>query len=203
MGHGEFAAAEETAPGAVGASQAARQQAQNLMRQIRTALNAGQVSQAIFMCRQLDSMRIREDSFAPAEDSPGKVFAAVHEAQRNFASGVIQAGGSVTLDEAIFAGWIAVFAPFDLQIYEGKRFLGTTENERIMLKAGRHDLELVNTRLGFHETRAIDVKPGATVPVNGQSAQGTLRIAAPAGIGGKHRVMAIDHGMQRKLRIRH
>ena len=93
----------------------------------------------------------------------------------------IQAGGSVTLDEAIFSGWIAVFAPFDLQVSEGKRFLGTTENERIMLKAGRHELELVNTRLGFRETRAVDVTPGATVPVNVQSAQGILRIAAPAG----------------------
>jgi hypothetical protein len=93
----------------------------------------------------------------------------------------IQAGGSVKLDEAIFSGWIAVFAPFDLQVYEAKRFLGTTENERIMLKAGHHELELVNTRLGFRETRAVDVNPGATVPVNVQSAQGTLRIIAPAG----------------------
>jgi hypothetical protein len=93
----------------------------------------------------------------------------------------IQAGGSVTLDEAIFSGWIAVFAPFDLQVYEGKHFLGTTENERIMLKAGLHELELVNTRLGFRETRSVDVKPGATVPVNVQSAQGTLRITAPDG----------------------
>jgi hypothetical protein len=93
----------------------------------------------------------------------------------------IQAGGSVTLDEAIFSGWIAVFAPFDLQIYEGKRLLGTTENERIMLKAGHHELELVNTRLSFRETRPVDVNPGATVPVNVQSAQGTLRIIAPAG----------------------
>src|SRR5207245_9495110 len=59
----------------------------------------------------------------------------------------IQAGGSVTVDEAIFSGWIAVFAPFDLQIYEGRRSIGTTENERIMLRAGRHELELVNTRL--------------------------------------------------------
>jgi hypothetical protein len=93
----------------------------------------------------------------------------------------IQAGGTVALDEAIFSGWIRVFAPFELQISEGKRFLGTTENERIMLKAGRHELELVNTRLGFHETRTVDVTPGATVPVNVQSAQGILRITAPAG----------------------
>jgi hypothetical protein len=93
----------------------------------------------------------------------------------------IQAGGSVTLDEAIFSGWIAVFAPFELQIYEAKRFLGTTENERIMMKAGRHELELVNTSRAFRETRAVDVKPGATVAVNVQSAQGTLRITAPDG----------------------
>jgi hypothetical protein len=93
----------------------------------------------------------------------------------------IQAGESVTLDEAIFSGWIAVFAPSELQIFEGKRFLGTTETERILLKAGRHQLDLVNTHLGFRETRTVDVNPGATVAVNVLSMQGTLRIVAPAG----------------------
>jgi hypothetical protein len=93
----------------------------------------------------------------------------------------IEAGGKVTIDEGIFSGWIAVFAPFDLQIFERQRLIGTTENERIMLAAGRHELELVNTRLGFRETRTVEVGPGQTVPVNIESAEGTVRIEAPAG----------------------
>ena len=79
----------------VGASQAARQQAVTLMRNIRSALAVGQIAQAEFMCRQLDAMRIPEKAFGPGEDSPGHVFDAVHQAQRRFASGVMQAGGTV------------------------------------------------------------------------------------------------------------
>jgi general secretion pathway protein D len=81
--------------GPVGSSQAARQQAITLMRNIRSALAAGQIAQAEFMCRQLDAMRIPEKDFGPGEDSPGHVFDAVHQAQRRAASGVIQAGGTV------------------------------------------------------------------------------------------------------------
>ncbi len=79
----------------VGASQAARQQAVTLMRNIRSALAVGQIAQAEFMCRQLDAMRIPEKAFGPGEDSPAHVFDAVHLAQRRFASGVMQAGGTV------------------------------------------------------------------------------------------------------------
>lgn len=95
----------------------------------------------------------------------------------------IEAGGKVTIDEGIFSGWIAVFAPFELEIFEHKRLIGTTENERIMLPAGRHELEFVNTRRGFRDRRAVEVGPGATVPVNIHEAetQGLLHIDAPAG----------------------
>ena len=82
-------------PGAVGASQAGRQQALNVMRQIRLALAAGQINQAELLCRKLDAMRIPENAFAPGEDTPQHVFDAVHEAQRSYASGAIQAGGTV------------------------------------------------------------------------------------------------------------
>ena len=93
----------------------------------------------------------------------------------------IQAGASVNIDEGIFSGWIAVFAPFDLQVFERKRLIGTTDNERIMLPPGRHELELVNTQRGYRETRTVDVGPGATVPVNVETTEGIIRIDAPAG----------------------
>ena len=95
----------------------------------------------------------------------------------------IEAGGKVTIDEAIFSGWIAVFAPFELQVFERKRLIGTSENERIMLSAGRHELELVNTQRGFRDTRVVEVAPGATVAVNIQESEieGIVRIDAPPG----------------------
>jgi hypothetical protein len=93
----------------------------------------------------------------------------------------IQAGATVNVDEGIFSGWIAVFAPFDLQVYEGRRLIGSTDQERIMMPAGRHELQFVNTQRGFRESRTIDVGPGATLPVNIEKTEGTLRIDAPEG----------------------
>ena len=85
----------------VGASQAARQQAFTLMRNIRSAIAVGQIAQAEFMCRQLDAMRIPEKVFGPGEDSPARVFDAVHQARRRIASGVMQAGGSVDVSGGV------------------------------------------------------------------------------------------------------
>jgi hypothetical protein len=93
----------------------------------------------------------------------------------------IQAGGTVTIDEGIFSGWIAVFAPFDVEVYERRRRIGTTDNERIMLQPGRHELDLVNTQRGFRDTRIIDLGSGATVAINVETTEGILRIDAPAG----------------------
>ena len=93
----------------------------------------------------------------------------------------IQAGGTVNVDEGIFSGWITVFAPFDLQVYERKRSIGSTEQERIMLPAGRHELEFVNNQRGFRDTRTVDVGPGATIPISIEKTEGTLRVEAPEG----------------------
>ncbi len=48
----------------------------------------------------------------------------------------IETDRTATLSEAIFSGFLAVFAPVELQIYEGRRLIGTTENSRIMIPAG-------------------------------------------------------------------
>jgi len=102
----------------------------------------------------------------------------------------IQAGVAANVDEGIFSGWIAVFAPFPLQVFERKKPIGTTDNERIMLSPGRHELEFVNTQLQLRDVRTVEVKPGETVSVNIGSAEQTLKITAPEGaeitIDGEH-----------------
>ncbi len=67
------------------------------MQQTRAALAAGQIGQAESLCRKLDAMRIDERAFTPGEDTPGHVYDAVHQAQRQFAAGVVQAGGTVDM----------------------------------------------------------------------------------------------------------
>jgi hypothetical protein len=78
----------------------------------------------------------------------------------------IEADATATLDEAIFSGWIAVFAPVELQILDGTRVLGTSENGRIMVPAGRYELTLVNKELGARLTRNVEVEPGQVAAIN-------------------------------------
>ena len=93
----------------------------------------------------------------------------------------IKAGSEETLDESIFSGWIAVFAPFELKITEGKHFIGTTESGKLIMPAGRHELLLANAALGYRETRVLDVNPGQTTSLTIEAAEGIVRINAPAG----------------------
>jgi PEGA domain-containing protein len=76
------------------------------------------------------------------------------------------------------AGWIAVTAPADVQVFEGDRFLGTNRIDRIMMPVGRHDLEIVNEALGYRERRTIQVAAGQVAGVRANWPNGTLAINA-------------------------
>jgi hypothetical protein len=66
---------------------------------------------------------------------------------------------------APFAGWLAVSAPFDVQIMEGTDVIGSGGASKVMLAAGRHDVLLVNRALEYEETRKIDITPGKVTSV--------------------------------------
>ena len=79
----------------------------------------------------------------------------------------IEAGVTAVLVAALTAppdgpasGWLAVTAPFDMQLYENGRLLGSSETERIMVPAGKHDIEIVNIPIGYRVVRSILVAPG-------------------------------------------
>ena len=74
------------------------------------------------------------------------------------ASLVIPMSGAPTAGPV--SGWVAVKAPFTLEIREGGQLLGSSDADRIMMAAGRHELELVNETLGYRATRAVQVRPG-------------------------------------------
>ena len=69
-------------------------------------------------------------------------------------------GETAVLDVPIFAGWIAVFAPVQLQIKENGRVLGTSESGRIMVPPGRHVLRLSNAERSYESTHVVEVLPG-------------------------------------------
>jgi len=75
-------------------------------------------------------------------------------------------GETAVLDVPIFSGWIAVFAPVQLEIHEKDRLLGTSESGRIMIRPGRHTLLLTNRELGYESTHVVDVLPGAVEAIS-------------------------------------
>ncbi|MCU1382385.1 MAG: hypothetical protein JWL71_1082 [Acidobacteria bacterium] len=96
-----------------------------------------------------------------ADVSPGR-----HEVALQSAAGVVTrtvtvaANTTVTIDEAIFSGFVTVYAPFDVTISDGGRVLRADDHQQIMLAPGTHELRITNRTLGFEAVRTLTVKPG-------------------------------------------
>ena len=81
---------------------------------------------------------------------------------------------------APLAGWITVKLPFAVEIRENGRLLGTTDADRLMLAAGRHQLEFANTTLAFSVTRTVQVAPGKVTAIPLELPKGVVNLnAAP------------------------
>jgi hypothetical protein len=100
---------------------------------------------------------------------------------------VIQAGVTASILAPVttasagpVSGWLTVKAPVTIEVREGGRLIGTTDADRIMVTAGKHDLELANDTLGYHATRSVQVPPGKVASVSLDMPNGTINInAAP------------------------
>ncbi len=87
------------------------------------------------------------------------------------------AGKTETLDIPVFSGWVAVFAPIVLQVAADGRSIGTTEQSRLMLPPGRHQLTLTNKELGYSAVEQVDIEPGEVKSVN-VNPRGTVNLNA-------------------------
>jgi hypothetical protein len=97
----------------------------------------------------------------------------------------IEAGNTASLmvplaaaEGAPVSGWIALSAPADVQIFENKRLIGSSQSERLMVSAGRHEIELVNETLGYRAVRTVQVSPGKVTPVRVEFPKGTIALNA-------------------------
>jgi hypothetical protein len=72
----------------------------------------------------------------------------------------IETGRTTKLDVPIFSGWVGIYAPFVLEVIEDGRVIGTTEESRILLSPGKHDLTLVNRELGYSSAQTVEIEPG-------------------------------------------
>ncbi len=83
-----------------------------------------------------------------------------------------------TPDSALVSGWIAVSAPADVQVFENKRLLGTSQSDRLMVSTGRHDIEIVNETLGYRAARTVQVTAGKVTPIKIDFPKGTIALNA-------------------------
>lgn len=77
-------------------------------------------------------------------------------------------------------GFVSLRAPFELQVSEGGRVLGTTSTDRLMVPTGRHQFELASAALQYRTSVTVDVKAGAEAEIVVFVPNGSLSInAAP------------------------
>ena len=76
----------------------------------------------------------------------------------------VEAGQVLTLDIPLYSGFVAISIPFVVNVSEAGKALGTNENQ-IILGAGRHTLRLVNKELGFSVTETVEITAGETTPL--------------------------------------
>ena len=79
---------------------------------------------------------------------------------------------------AMASGWLSFVLPVPAQIYEKGTLLGTTEMPRIMVPAGRHELEIVNAGLGLKTRRSVQVVEGKTAVLDIEVPNGVVAINA-------------------------
>jgi PEGA domain-containing protein len=77
----------------------------------------------------------------------------------------VAANATVTIEEAIFSGFVTIYAPFDVTISEGGRVLRADDRHQVMLSPGAHELRVTNLALGYEAIRRVDVKPGEATNV--------------------------------------
>lgn len=75
-------------------------------------------------------------------------------------------------------GFVSIASPIEVQIVEDGRVLGTSGMDRVMLPAGRHELELVAPAFDFRTTVTVQIPAGKAVSVPLTLPKGTLSVNA-------------------------
>ena len=62
---------------------------------------------------------------------------------------VVKAHETAEVSEALFAGWLTVYSPFDVAITEGGRMIRLDDRRQVMLPPGPHELRFENRSAGL------------------------------------------------------
>jgi hypothetical protein len=75
-------------------------------------------------------------------------------------------------------GGIRLSSPIDLEVFEGDTRLGSSATGIVSAAAGRHELDLVNSLLGFRSRQVVEIKGGQVVPLTITPPNGRININA-------------------------
>jgi len=92
----------------------------------------------------------------------------------------IRASKTTTLNTSVYRGWLALFSPIDVRATIDGRPLTLDDQNRVLIAAGSHQLGLTNRKLGYVETRTIEIKPGETTPFSVTVPKTLLTVTASA-----------------------
>jgi hypothetical protein len=92
----------------------------------------------------------------------------------------MEAGATATVAVSLAAatGWISFAAPFEMHVFDRGELVGTTLAQRLLVPAGRRDIELVSQAFGFRYTANVDVPAGRSTTVQVPVPNGSLSINA-------------------------
>ena len=90
----------------------------------------------------------------------------------------VAANETAEIDESIFSGWVAVYAPFEVVISENGRVLRADERNQFLLPPGIHQIRLTNKRLAYDSVQQVEVKPGETIALRLTPDPSTLTVTA-------------------------
>lgn len=127
----------------------------------------------------LDGKPVGDSPVTLASVGPGKHTLTFVTSTGSVKKGIrVEAGKPLTIDVPIYSGWIAVFSPVTLDIAENGKSIGTTEQGRLMLSPGRHQLTFSSREMAYKTTQTVEIEPGeessiSLVPTGDLSANAT------------------------------
>ena len=80
--------------------------------------------------------------------------------------------------DAVRTGGLRVAAPIELHVLEGERVVGSTTDGPIIIGAGPHELDFVNSAIGFRVRQTVNVRAGQITSFSVAVPNGTLNINA-------------------------
>jgi hypothetical protein len=93
----------------------------------------------------------------------------------------VQAGERTVARYEITGGFLSVPSRIPLEIYDGTRKIGTSDEGHIGLAPGQYKVRLINKHYGFAEDAELTIKPGEVSTHQVMLPEGSLRVTTEAG----------------------